>query len=90
MILLRHGQSTWNEANLFTGWYDADLTDKGRASWDVLAAMWRYGMDWQWTEDDPPLRLVDRETGDEVVPVVVDQATGERLDIRKVRLTLRA
>jgi len=31
LILLRHGQSTWNEANLFTGWYDADLTDKGVA-----------------------------------------------------------
>ena len=29
LILLRHGQSTWNEANLFTGWYDADLTPKG-------------------------------------------------------------
>ena len=31
LVLLRHGQSTWNEANLFTGWFDADLTDKGRA-----------------------------------------------------------
>ena len=31
LILLRHGQSTWNEANLFTGWYDADLTELGRA-----------------------------------------------------------
>ena len=30
-MLLRHGQSTWNEANLFTGWYDAELTDLGRA-----------------------------------------------------------
>jgi 2,3-bisphosphoglycerate-dependent phosphoglycerate mutase len=31
LVLLRHGQSTWNEANLFTGWYDADLTEQGRA-----------------------------------------------------------
>ncbi|MDZ7734381.1 MAG: phosphoglyceromutase [Acidimicrobiia bacterium] len=30
LVLLRHGQSTWNEANLFTGWYDADLTAQGR------------------------------------------------------------
>ncbi len=66
------------------------LTDKGRASWDVLAAMWRYGKDWQWTDDDPPLALVDRDTGAEVVPVVVDEATGQRLDVRKVRVTLRA
>lgn len=31
LILLRHGQSDWNEKNLFTGWVDVDLTDKGRA-----------------------------------------------------------
>lgn len=30
LILLRHGQSTWNLENLFTGWYDADLTEQGR------------------------------------------------------------
>lgn len=31
LILLRHGQSDWNEKNLFTGWVDVDLTDQGRA-----------------------------------------------------------
>ena len=31
LILLRHGQSTWNAENLFTGWWDADLSDQGRA-----------------------------------------------------------
>ncbi|MCT1685894.1 phosphoglyceromutase [Pseudoglutamicibacter cumminsii] len=31
LILLRHGQSEWNEKNLFTGWYDVTLTEKGRA-----------------------------------------------------------
>jgi 2,3-bisphosphoglycerate-dependent phosphoglycerate mutase len=30
LVLLRHGQSTWNEANRFTGWTDVDLTAKGR------------------------------------------------------------
>jgi 2,3-bisphosphoglycerate-dependent phosphoglycerate mutase len=30
LILVRHGESEWNERNLFTGWYDCDLTDKGR------------------------------------------------------------
>jgi 2,3-bisphosphoglycerate-dependent phosphoglycerate mutase len=29
LILLRHGQSTWNLENLFTGWVDVDLTDLG-------------------------------------------------------------
>ena len=30
LVLLRHGQSTWNEQNLFTGWHDVDLTELGR------------------------------------------------------------
>lgn len=29
LVLLRHGQSTWNELNLFTGWHDVDLTATG-------------------------------------------------------------
>ena len=29
LILVRHGQSEWNEKNLFTGWKDPDLTSKG-------------------------------------------------------------
>ena len=31
LVLLRHGESTWNQENRFTGWTDVDLTDKGRA-----------------------------------------------------------
>src|SRR5215210_3782097 len=30
VVLLRHGQSTWNKENRFTGWTDVDLSDKGR------------------------------------------------------------
>jgi 2,3-bisphosphoglycerate-dependent phosphoglycerate mutase len=31
LVLLRHGESTWNLENRFTGWTDVDLTEKGRA-----------------------------------------------------------
>jgi 2,3-bisphosphoglycerate-dependent phosphoglycerate mutase len=31
LVLLRHGQSTWNAENLFTGWWDADLSEQGAA-----------------------------------------------------------
>ena len=31
LILVRHGQSTWNVENLFTGWTDVDLSEAGRA-----------------------------------------------------------
>lgn len=30
LVLLRHGESTWNKENRFTGWVDVDLSDKGR------------------------------------------------------------
>jgi len=29
LVLLRHGESTWNRENLFTGWVDVDLSDRG-------------------------------------------------------------
>jgi DNA-binding HxlR family transcriptional regulator len=61
------------------------LTEKGRAFFDVLAAMWRYGEDWLWPEGAPPVKLVDRETGRTVEPVVVDRRTGGPLDVRRLR-----
>ena len=36
LILMRHGQSMWNAAKLFTGWVDVDITDDGAA--EALAA----------------------------------------------------
>lgn len=35
LVLVRHGQSEWNERNLFTGWRNPGLTDKG-----VIEARW--------------------------------------------------
>jgi len=31
LVLLRHGESSWNKENRFTGWTDVDLSDRGRA-----------------------------------------------------------
>jgi 2,3-bisphosphoglycerate-dependent phosphoglycerate mutase len=43
LVLIRHGQSTWNAENLFTGWVDVDLTPAGeaeaRAGGELLAAV---------------------------------------------------
>ena len=42
LVLLRHGQSTWNAENRFTGWWDVDLTEAGvaqaRSAGTLLAA----------------------------------------------------
>jgi DNA-binding HxlR family transcriptional regulator len=66
------------------------LTAKGRAAWDVLAAMWRYGEDWLFDPTDgPALVLVDRETGAEIKPKVIDETTGEPLDLRRTRVRPR-
>jgi DNA-binding HxlR family transcriptional regulator len=71
--------------------YEYKLTRKGIAFYDVLAAMWRWGSDWQWPDegDVPPLMLVDRDTGEEIVPAVVDERTGQRIDVRKLRVRTR-
>lgn len=38
LVLLRHGESTWNLENRFTGWTDVDLTEKGLA--EAIEAGW--------------------------------------------------
>lgn len=30
IVMVRHGESEWNQKNLFCGWYDASLSDKGK------------------------------------------------------------
>ncbi len=42
LVLIRHGQSTWNLENRFTGWWDVDMTAKGegeaKAAGELMAA----------------------------------------------------
>ena len=61
------------------------LTEKGRDFFGVLAAMWRWGEDWLF-DDGAPVVLEDGETGRVVRPVVVDDATGARIDVRTLRI----
>ena len=39
LVLIRHGESEWNQKNLFTGWTDVELTDKGRKE-AQMAGVW--------------------------------------------------
>jgi 2,3-bisphosphoglycerate-dependent phosphoglycerate mutase len=46
LVLLRHGQSQWNLANRFTGWWDVDLSEKGVAEASAAGElMKRHGFD---------------------------------------------
>lgn len=70
--------------------YEYVLTEKGRDFYPVLAAMWRWGSDWLWEEgSEPPLELYDGETGRPVHPQVVDEHTGEPIDVRRIRVGAR-
>jgi len=50
LVLIRHGQSSWNLENRFTGWWDVDVTEKGaaeaRAAGELMAAR---GLDFDMT-----------------------------------------
>jgi hypothetical protein len=49
--------------------------------------MWRWGSDWLWADAaGPPVVLKDRASGRVVRPVVVDEETGEPLDVRTLRI----
>lgn len=41
LVLIRHGQSTWNLENRFTGWWDVDVTEKGIAEAQAAGALMR-------------------------------------------------
>jgi 2,3-bisphosphoglycerate-dependent phosphoglycerate mutase len=43
LVLLRHGESTWNRENRFTGWTDVDLSDRGRAEAQEAGRLLRDG-----------------------------------------------
>lgn len=65
-----------------------ELTDKGRALWDVLSVMWNYGQTWLF--DEPaPIEMYDKTTGTAIQPAVIDRNTGQPLDLANTRRRLR-
>ncbi|RHW18806.1 2,3-diphosphoglycerate-dependent phosphoglycerate mutase [Sphingomonas gilva] len=50
LVLIRHGQSSWNLENRFTGWWDVDLTEQGvNEAWAAGEAMKAAGLDFDLT-----------------------------------------
>ena len=85
LVLVRHGQSDWNLKNLFTGWRDVDLTDKGveeaKLAGQKLKAQ-GLTFDVAFTSAlkraQRTLDLMLQEMGQTGVKVVKDQALNER------------
>jgi 2,3-bisphosphoglycerate-dependent phosphoglycerate mutase len=85
LVLLRHGQSEWNLKNLFTGWRDVDLTDKGineaRDAGRKLKAQgvrFDVGFTSALVRAQHSLDLVLKEMEQTSIPVIKDPALNER------------
>ena len=85
LVLVRHGQSEWNLKNLFTGWRDVDLTEKGisearTAGRKLKAQGIRFDVAFTsaLVRAQHSLDLMLEEMGQKSIPVFKDQALNER------------
>ncbi|HEY4344059.1 MAG TPA: 2,3-bisphosphoglycerate-dependent phosphoglycerate mutase [Parvibaculum sp.] len=85
LVLVRHGQSEWNEKNLFTGWRDPALTAQGVAEGHEAGQALKkagYRFDVAFTSvlsrAQETNRLILEEIGQPHLPVIRDQALNER------------
>ena len=85
LVLLRHGQSTWNLENRFTGWIDVPLTEMGIKEAEEAGKKIRYAgihIDKAFTSvlkrAQDTLTICLRATGQEGIPTQYDQALNER------------
>ena len=85
LVLVRHGQSEWNEKNLFTGWKDPKLTQKGvdearKAGDEVRQA--GYSFDKMFTSDlfraQETGRIILEQMGTPSIITIKDQCLNER------------
>jgi 2,3-bisphosphoglycerate-dependent phosphoglycerate mutase len=85
LVLVRHGQSDWNLNNLFTGWRDVDLTEKGvaearEAGRKLKAQGIKFDVAFTsvFKRAQRTLDLMLTELGQTTIPIFKDQALNER------------
>ena len=84
LVIVRHGQSTWNKENKFTGWVDVDLAEKGiNEAKEAGVLMKDYRFDVGFTSAliraQETLKLILIETGQVDLKIHEDQALNERM-----------
>ncbi len=85
LVLVRHGESEWNKLNLFTGWRDVDLTEKGvleaERAGDILKRE-ELGFDIAFTSGlkraQRTLDIILSRLGQQHIEIVKDRALNER------------
>jgi 2,3-bisphosphoglycerate-dependent phosphoglycerate mutase len=85
LVLVRHGESEWNKKNLFTGWRDVGLTEKGVAEASAAGRRLK-AQGFTFTvaftsalvRAQHSLKLMLDELGQTKIPVIKDQALNER------------
>ena len=66
--------------------YEYRLTEKGLGLYPVIVTLLEWGNEFfEWPDGEPPVHLVDRDTGERIDPVLVDARTGEPLDPRRTK-----
>ena len=85
LVLVRHGESEWNKLNLFTGWKDVDLSEKGVAEAKQAGKLLKaehLKFDVAYTSDlkraQRTLTLMLEELGQPGLETIKDQALNER------------
>jgi 2,3-bisphosphoglycerate-dependent phosphoglycerate mutase len=85
LVLVRHGESEWNRKNLFTGWRDVDLSEKGveearTAGRKLKAQGLRFDVAFTSAlkRAQRTLDVMLEELGQTGIPVIKDQALNER------------
>jgi 2,3-bisphosphoglycerate-dependent phosphoglycerate mutase len=85
LVLVRHGESEWNKLNLFTGWKDPDLTEKGVTEAKAAGQRMKaegFTFDLAFTSAlrraQRTLQLILTELGQTGIPVTRDEKLNER------------
>jgi len=85
LVLVRHGQSDWNLKNLFTGWFDVDLSERGVAEAHAAGRKLKaQGLHFDVAFTSSLIRakhtldIMQAELGQQDLPVLRDQALNER------------
>lgn len=84
LVIVRHGQSEWNKANIFTGWVDVDLTEEGVAEAKRAGELLKeYKFDEAFSSTlkraNRTLDIILKEIGQTNIPVTHSEKLNERM-----------